>query len=320
MTDLKDVNSPTSEAHKASVEEAETWATKSVVVFRAMLAELLCTTIFMFVVTATGVEYSRTIELGGLDYAHDSTIAGVSSMLIAVGVIYSFADVSGAHFNPAVTFATVVSFKNSILKGVLYIIAQLLGSVFAALLLATMYPEGIKVVKASAVKRDVDVSLGQAFLLELLLTFIFVYVVFATAFDNAENVTVTTGTKGQASVSRKLVRYSTTAATKSGFAPIAIGCTLGACVFASDAISGGGFNPARVFGFALVGDVWDQHWLYWIAHFLGAAMASYVQKLFSKPHQMPQVHDFGTFLKWFFYLDEVPALTVGEFLRTWAWG
>lgn len=301
-------------------EEAETWETKAVTIARAVLAELLCTTIFMFVVTATGVEYARTVSLGSYELIHDSTIAGLSSMLIAVGIIYSFADVSGAHFNPAVTFATVVSFKNSIIKGILYIVAQLVGSVFAALLLASMYPEGIDAVTAVAVKKDPDVTTGQAFFLEMILTFIFVYVIFATAFDNAENVSVGTGSKGQATVSRKLVRYSTTTATKSGFAPIAIGCTLGACVFASDAISGGGFNPARVFGFAVVGGVWDQHWLYWTAHFLGAAMASYVQKLFSKPHQVPQVHDFGTFLKWFFYLDEVPALTVGEFLRTWAWG
>eukprot|EP01088_Endostelium_zonatum_P012302 TRINITY_DN2648_c0_g1_i1.p1 TRINITY_DN2648_c0_g1~~TRINITY_DN2648_c0_g1_i1.p1 ORF type:complete len:313 (-),score=49.35 TRINITY_DN2648_c0_g1_i1:42-980(-) len=312
MTENKDVNK--------EQEEAETWETKSVTVARAVLAELLCTTIFMFVVTATGVEYARTVDLAHAENIHDSTIAGISSMLIAVGIIYSFADVSGAHFNPAVTFATVVSFKNSIVKGILYIIAQLIGSVLAALLLATMYPEGLKVVKSVAVKKDPDVTTGQAFFLEMLLTFIFVYVIFATAFDSAENVTVTTGSKGQASVSRKLVRYSTTAATKSGFAPIAIACTLGACVFASDAISGGGFNPARVFGFALVGDVWNQHWLYWTAHFLGAAMASYVQKLFSKPHQVPQVHDLGTLLKWFFYLDEVPALTVQEFLKTWVWG
>jgi len=241
-------------------------------------------------------------------------------MLIAVGIIYSFADVSGAHFNPAVTFATIVSFKNSVVKGVVYMIGQLLGSTFAALIIASVYPEGFDAVRLVAVTRDPYVSLGQAFLLEMLLTFVFVYVIFATAFDTAESPKVSVTREGKRTVLRKIVRYSTSGKSKSGFAPIAIGCTLGACVFASDAISGGGFNPARVFGFALVGDVWQTHWMYWIAHFLGAALASYVQKIFSKPDVPLQIHDVGTFLKWFCYLDEVPNLTAKELLEAWVWG
>ncbi len=51
---------------------------------------------------------------------------------IAVAVIYSFADISGAHFNPAVTFATVVTGKMTWKKGASFMAAQLLGSVWAS--------------------------------------------------------------------------------------------------------------------------------------------------------------------------------------------
>lgn len=292
---------------------------RTTIIARAVLAEVLCTTIFMFVVTATQVEFTRAQSIKGTSAIHDSAVGAMSGMLIAVGVIYSFADVSGAHFNPAVTFATVVTFKNSILKGLLYMGAQLLGGLFAALLLGALYPEGLDAVKLVAIHKADDITIFQSFIIEACLSFIFVYVIFAVAFDTVESVKVTKGAGGPR-VGCSLVIYTTSGATKAGFAPIAIGCTLGACVFASDAISGGGFNPARVWGFAVMSGVWDRHWLYWLAHFTGAALAGYVQKIFSKPQDPPKIDDFQTFLKWFCYLDEVPAVGWQDLLRTWVYG
>lgn len=46
-------------------------------------------------------------------------------------------------------------------------------------------------------------------------------------------------------------------------------------------MSGGAFNPARVFGPAIITGNWDHHWLYWIADFMGAALAGFTQQCFA---------------------------------------
>eukprot|EP01089_Gocevia_fonbrunei_P009231 TRINITY_DN212_c0_g2_i1.p1 TRINITY_DN212_c0_g2~~TRINITY_DN212_c0_g2_i1.p1 ORF type:complete len:374 (-),score=80.33 TRINITY_DN212_c0_g2_i1:542-1543(-) len=318
--DEEDLDIETVETETPTEHVKDEWETRVVIIARAVLAEVLCTTIFMFIVTATQIEYYRAQNQKGTEEIHNSAVGALAGMLITVGVIYSFADVSGAHFNPAVTFATVVTFKNSIIKGLLYMGAQLLGSVIAAIMISMLYPEGNQAVKSVAIRRATDITTGQAFFVEMCTTFVFVYVIFAVAFDTVESVKVKTGSGGETTIGRSLVIYTTSGQTKAGFAPIAIGCTLGACVFASDAVAGGGFNPARVFGFALVADVWDNPWMYWIPQLLGAAMAGYTQKIFSKPEHPPKINDVPTFLRWFCYLDEVPVVGWKDLLKTWVWG
>jgi len=301
-------------ASAAALDEPIEWKAKAIMVTRAVFAEFVITSIFMFIVTATAIQYVRASQNFNSPDVNVSnpTVAALSAGLIAVGVIYAFADVSGANFNPAVTFATIVTFKTSLLKGIFYMCAQLLGSVFAALLIASCFPNGINTVRSVAVHPAKDVSIGQAFWIEVILTFIFVYVIFATAFDTVES-----GTKG-----KKMMKYSTSGDTKAGYAPIAIGFTLGACVFCSGSISGGAFNPARVFGFAFVGDAWDHHWLYWIADFLGAGLAGYTQKIFSKPRSTPpSITNLNELWK-FLCLEHAEAhdQSLMHMLRQWGWG
>ena len=50
-------------------------------------------------------------------FGENFVLGAISSAFVSVALIYSFADVSGAHFNPAVTFATMVTGKTSIKKG-----------------------------------------------------------------------------------------------------------------------------------------------------------------------------------------------------------
>jgi len=290
------------------------WKAKAIMVSRAVLAEFVITSIFMFIVTATAIQYVRASQEFNSPQIniHNPTVGALSAGLIAVGVIYAFADVSGANFNPAVTFATIVTFKTSLLKGIFYMCAQLLGALFAALLIAACFPSGINAVRSVAVHPASDVSLGQAFWIEVILSFIFVYVIFATAFDTVES-----GTKG-----KKMMKYSTSGETKAGYAPIAIGFTLGACVFCSGSISGGAFNPARVFGFAFVGDAWASHWLYWVADFLGAGLAGYTQKIFSKPRATPpSITNLNELWKFLCY-EHASAhdQSLSHMLRTWGWG
>jgi hypothetical protein len=79
-----------------------------------VLGEGLCTFLFLFIVMATHVNDVRS-------HTNDSLVLGaISTGFASIALIYSFADVSGAHFNPAVTFATVVTGKTSLAKGMFF--------------------------------------------------------------------------------------------------------------------------------------------------------------------------------------------------------
>jgi len=63
--------------------------------FRAVLGEVLVTFLFITCVVATSCNLSRA-------NITDPAAQGLATALVSVGLIYSFSDVSGAHFNPAV--------------------------------------------------------------------------------------------------------------------------------------------------------------------------------------------------------------------------
>lgn len=266
---------------KADVPPVETEKHKRWILIRAVLGEMLCTFLFIYIVCATQANFVR------LNTVNNPVVGALSTGFSSVALIYSFADVSGAHFNPAVTFATIVTRKTAISKGLMYIGAQLVGSVFASLILLATFPEDFDRGNAAAevaIQPAEDANLGNAFLTELILTFILVYVIFAVAFDTVEPPKVRVQQQGKQKAgdsANSLTIYTTSGATKAGFAPIAIGFTLGFLAFMGGSVSGGAYNPARVFGPALVSVNFTRHWLYWIADFLGAGMAGYTQKFFA---------------------------------------
>jgi len=254
---------------------------RRMVLIKAILGEMLCTFLFIYIVCATAANFQR------LNTVNNPVVGALSTGFASVALIYSFADISGAHFNPAVTFATIVTRKTGLGKGLMYMGAQLVGSVFSALILLATFPENFplgNVAAQVAVTPASDANIANAFLTELVLTFILVYVIFAVAFDtvDSKNVQVVNTPGGkQKKGGNSLTIYTTSGATKAGFAPIAIGFTLGFLCFMGGSVSGGAFNPARVFGPALVGNVWKDHWMYWLGDFLGAGMAGYTQKFFA---------------------------------------
>ncbi|KAJ3015954.1 hypothetical protein HKX48_004293 [Thoreauomyces humboldtii] len=255
------------------------------VLLRAVFGEGLCTFLFLFVVEAVSVNNGRSENETNL------TLAAVSTAFVSIALIYSFADVSGAHFNPAVTFACCVTGKVSIRKGLAFVFIQLLASIFATVALLIVFPgphSGYSSIPASVVVGvHATAGLGHAFAMEVMLTFILVYVIFATAFDtvdtsNAVKVKTKPGQRvADDAVGRNLTIYTTSGNTKAGFAPFAIGFTLGFLGLIGGSVSGGAFNPARVFGPALLSGNWTHHWLYWLADFIGAALAGFAQHFFA---------------------------------------
>lgn len=101
---------------------------------KAALAEFFSTLIFVFAGEGSGMAYNKLTwnaptSPSGLVVA---AVAHAFGLFVAVSIS---ANISGGHVNPAVTFGLFLGGNISLFRGILYIIAQLLGSVVACLLL-----------------------------------------------------------------------------------------------------------------------------------------------------------------------------------------
>ncbi|XP_024992684.1 aquaporin TIP1-3-like [Cynara cardunculus var. scolymus] len=231
---------------------------------KAGVSEFISTLIFVFAGEGSGMAY------GKLTYDAPNTPSGLVSAALAhafalfVAVSIS-ANISGGHVNPAVTFASFIGGNISFLCAIVYWIAQLLGSVVACLLLR--YVTGGTETPAFGLSSDVTV--GNALVLEIVMTFGLVYTVYATAVDPK---------KGNIGI----------------IAPIAIGFIVGANILVGGAYDGASMNPAVCFGPAVVSGTWKHHWIYWVGPFLGAAIAAliYDSIFISDDHESLPVTDY----------------------------
>ena len=170
---------------------------------------------------------------------------------VIVALIYSFAHVSGAHFNPAVTIAfwTMGEFHRKNL--IPYISAQVFGAILASICLYFLLNENFNSVSevsylGSTLPRG---SESQAFGFEFILTFILMIVICSSAVHGK--------------------------ATKD-FAGLAIGLTVGLESMFAGPITGASMNPARSIGPAIVSGNFEHLWIYILATCLGAMAASMV--------------------------------------------
>ena len=164
--------------------------------------------------------------------------------LVIMAMIYAVGHISGAHFNPAVSFAFAISRHFPWPRVVGYWTAQLLGALTAAAILrgslGNLAHTGATLPSGSQ---------AQSFLWELVLTFFLMFVIMAVATD--------TRAVGEA-------------------AAIAIGGTVGLDAMFGGPISGASMNPARSFGPALVSGELHALWLYIVAPLAGATLGALV--------------------------------------------
>jgi glycerol uptake facilitator-like aquaporin len=124
-----------------------------------------------------------------------SWLISLGSALSLTSLCYSFSDVSGAHFNPAITFATIITGKMSWRAGLAYLFVHLLSSIAATatslLLFSNNEPKLIKNITEFLVA-DIpeNVSYANALLMELFCSLVLSFVIFATAFDERKHLIV----------------------------------------------------------------------------------------------------------------------------------
>ncbi len=206
---------------------------------RKFLAEWIGTFALVFMGAGAILQHNATQAVGitGIAVAH--------GMAILIGV-YAFGAISGGHFNPAVTFGMLVTRRIGLGGAVLYWIAQLLGAIVGAWVLCAAY-QGPTEVHLGAPALAAGVSPVAGMLLEALMGFMLVIVIFGTAVDPR---------------------------APRGFAGLAIGLTLIGNILAGGSLTGAAFNPARALGPALIAGYWQDQWVYWVGPMLGGAVAA----------------------------------------------
>jgi aquaporin NIP len=202
---------------------------------RALVAEAIGTFALVFAGCGALMVDAKTHALGHVGVA-------ITFGLVIMFGIYAVGHISGAHFNPSVTFAFALSRHFPWTRALGYWGAQLIGAVAAAAVLRGSLGN-IANVGATLPSG----SQGQSFLWELVLTFFLMFVIMAVATD--------TRAVGEA-------------------AAIAVGGTVGLDAMFGGPISGASMNPARSIGPALVSGNLHALWLYIVAPICGASLAA----------------------------------------------
>eukprot|EP00835_Amoeboradix_gromovi_P003532 NODE_237_length_13348_cov_0.297381.p4 type:complete len:294 gc:universal NODE_237_length_13348_cov_0.297381:11590-10709(-) len=199
-------------------------------VWRRILAEFIGTLLFIYAVSASAVvpkQYMNT------DAGTAALVTAFTQGLALVAIVSTFSGISGGHFNPAISL--VLAIKRSISPAIciLYILTQLVAAIVGAALFRGSVG---KWQSLSATTLGPDITDGQGFLLEFMITSILLFVVVCT-----------TGKNGII------------------LAPISIGFSVVVGVLISKELTGASMNPARSFGPSVVSGVWTNQWVYWVA-------------------------------------------------------
>jgi MIP family channel proteins len=204
-------------------------------------AEFFGTFVFLYMSFATAQAALYSNE-GKMSPEVLLTIATGFGLALAIAITMT-AKISGGHLNPAVTIGLYSTGHIELKKAGMYIGAQCMGAIFASILVSEITP-GDFVVASSVASGVTEVS---AFMTEMILTFVLMSVIYATAVETKMN---------------------------SGFGPLFIGFSVFVIHLASIGISGCSVNPARTFGAAVVSGNFNSHCLYWFGPIGGALMSS----------------------------------------------
>jgi aquaporin TIP len=180
----------------------------------------------------------------------DNLVAIAFAHGLAIGLFVAAAGhISGGVFNPALSVGLWATKKLDSTRAVAYIIAQLLGGLAGAAVVSACFPEAIRdEFNLGVPSVGAGFSTTNALIMEIVLTFFLMFVVFGVAIDGR--------TGGRA------------------IAGLAIGLTITMDIFPGGAVSGAAMNPARWFGPAVIENDYTDGWIWIVGPIIGAVAAA----------------------------------------------
>ncbi|XP_022613976.1 aquaporin-1-like [Seriola dumerili] len=219
--------------------------------WRAALAEALGMIIFIFIGLSAAIgDKNNTYPDQEIKVAFAFGLA-IATLAQCIGHI------SGAHLNPAITLGILSSCQISVLRAFFYIVAQILGAVAGSAIVYGIRPE---TTDSLGVNKLNGISPGQGYVIEFLLTLQLVLCVLAVT-DKRRDV--------------------------SGYAPLAIGLSVGLGHLAGIRYTGCGINPARSFGPAIILESFDDQWVYWAGPMSAGVVAALLYNYLLAPRDEP---------------------------------
>jgi len=194
------------------------------------------------------------VGAGSVGFARTLTDIALAHGLVIAVFVSAFGWISGGHFNPAVTLGFLVTRRIAPVLAVWYWLVQFGGAAAAALLLKWVLPSSVESSSNLGVPAlGGGIGSSEAVVVEAVLTFFLVLVVFATAVDER-------GAFKQ-------------------IAGLAIGFTIALDILMAGVLTGGAMNPARAFGPQLVGNHWSHFWIWYVGPLAGGVIAASIYEL-----------------------------------------
>jgi len=194
------------------------------------------------------------VGAGCVAFARTLTDIALANGLVIAVMVSAVGFISGGHFNPSVTLGFLVTKRIAPLLAGWYWLVQFSAAALAGVLLKWVLPNSLETQShLGAPGLGAGITAGAAVVVEAVLTFFLVWVVFATAVDPR-------GTFKQ-------------------IAGLAIGFTITLDVLMGGVLTGAAMNPARAFGPQLAGNHWSHFWIWYVGPFAGAVIAASLYEL-----------------------------------------
>ncbi|BES92491.1 Major intrinsic protein [Nesidiocoris tenuis] len=216
--------------------------------WRSIISECLAS--FFYVFTVCGA--AAGVASGGSTAQTVLASAFASGFSIAA-LTQSFGHISGAHVNPAISIAMMITRNITVLRGLMFVIAQCGGGIAgAALLYGVTLPSKQRTLTATVAFLPVYLSPWERFGLELILTFVVTFTYFVSMDSYRKWI-------GGTSLS------------------------IGSAYLAASIVSMPALNPARALGPAFVMNKWDNHWVFWFGPIIGGISAGLIYEFIFNP-------------------------------------
>jgi aquaporin Z len=217
-------------------------------------AELVGTFVLVFIGCGSATLAGKYIGVVGIAFAFGLSV---------LTMVYAIGGISGCHINPAISISMLASGKMKPKDTLIYVVVQCVGAVIASAVVYAIavgnpgYSLSVNGLGQNGygVASPGGFSMASGFITEVVLTFIFLLVIYGSLSERAPK----------------------------GFAGISIGLSLVMIHLVGIPITGTSVNPARSLGPAVIvgGTALSQLWLFWVAPILGGLLAAGVWRLFS---------------------------------------